>query len=258
MKTIIKASIVLTGLCFAHSASADNCLQGCPTGLNNGNTIERSIYTLKNNRYTKFADWVAYHVTTSTMSGPSRSRSWKADPDLYSHYTLEPNDYTDAYATINTDRGHQVPLASFSNTDDWKLTNLLSNITPQSSALNQGPWVRLESAVRNHVGNGNDLYVVTGPLYEYYFAELPQANEAHTIPSGYFKIVMQQTGSTIKASAFIMEQTASRSDNFCNTEVSIDEVESRSGINVMPNLSYNSAQTIESSVYGLRFELGCN
>ena len=39
---------------------------------------------------------------------------------------------------------------------------------------------------------------------------------------------------------------------------SIDEVESRSGINVMPNLSYNSAQTIESSVYGLRSELGCN
>ena len=112
--------------------------------------------------------------------------------------------------------------------------------------------------MRNHVGNGNDLYVVTGPLYEYYFAELPQANEAHTIPSGYFKIVMQQTSSTIKASAFIMEQTASRSDNFCNTEVSIDEVESRSGINVMPNLSYNSAQTIESSVYGLRSELGCN
>ncbi|KPZ58794.1 hypothetical protein AN391_01476 [Pseudoalteromonas sp. P1-13-1a] len=46
MKTIIKASIVLTGLCFAHSASADNCLQGCPTGLDNGNTIERSIYSL--------------------------------------------------------------------------------------------------------------------------------------------------------------------------------------------------------------------
>lgn len=258
MKTIIKASIVLTGLCFAHSANAANCLQGCPTGLNNGNTIERSIYTLKNNRYTKFADWVVYHVTTNSMSGPSRSRSWKADPDLYSHYTLEPSDYTDAYATINTDRGHQVPLASFSNTADWKLTNLLSNITPQSSALNQGPWVRLETAVRNHVSNGNDLYVVTGPLYEYYFAELPQANEAHTIPSGYFKIVMEQSGSTIKGSAFIMDQSASRSDNFCNTEVSIDEVESRAGINVMPNLSYNNAQAIESTVFGLRNELGCN
>ncbi|MBE0383268.1 endonuclease G, mitochondrial [Pseudoalteromonas carrageenovora IAM 12662] len=135
---------------------------------------------------------------------------------------------------------------------------MLSNITPQSSALNQGPWVRLETAVRNHVSNGNDLYVVTGPLYEYYFAELPQANEVHTIPSGYFKIEMEQSGSTIKASAFIMEQSASRSDNFCNTEVSIDEVESRAGINVMPNLSYNNSQAIESTVFGLRSELGCN
>jgi len=258
MKSFINISLTLTSLLLASTANAANCLEGCPTGLNNGKTIERSIYTLKNNRYTKFADWVAYQVTPNTMSGPSRSRSWKSDPDLYSHYTLEPSDYTDVYATINTDRGHQVPLASFSNTADWRLTNLLSNITPQSSALNQGPWVRLETAVRNHVDDGNNLYVVTGPMYEYYFADLPRANENHTIPSGYFKIVMKQSGNTIKASAFIMQQSAGRRDNFCNTQVSIDEVESRTGINVLPNLTSNQAQTIESSVFGLASELGCN
>ena len=95
-------------------------------------------------------------------------------------------------------------------------------------------------------------------MYEYYFADLPRANENHTIPSGYFKIVMKQSGNTIKASAFIMQQSAGRRDNFCNTQVSIDEVESRTGINVLPNLTSNQAQTIESSVFGLASELGCN
>ncbi|MGB1305597.1 MAG: DNA/RNA non-specific endonuclease, partial [Pseudoalteromonas marina] len=66
------------------------------------------------------------------------------------------------------------------------------------------------------------------------------------------------SGNTIKASAFIMQQSAGRRDNFCNTQVSIDEVESRTGINVLPNLTSNQAQTIESSVFGLASELGCN
>ncbi|MGM7319810.1 DNA/RNA non-specific endonuclease [Idiomarina sp. ST10R2A5] len=49
---------------------------------------------------------------------------------------------------MGTDRGHQVPLASFSNTLHWSTTNCLSNITPQAEGLNQGPWALLESAVR--------------------------------------------------------------------------------------------------------------
>ena len=240
----------------AFSSAADNCVYNCPTGVS-GQTITRSIYTLHNNSQTKFANWVAYHVTPSTIDGPSRSRNWKADPSINSANTLEPNDYTSAWATIGTDRGHQVPLASFSNTADWSTLNYLSNITPQDSDLNQGPWVDLESAVRNVVRSGQDVYVVSGPLYEWYFGSLPETDESHTIPSGYFKVVITDVNGWVEASAFIMEQIASRSDNFCSTEVTVNEVESRTGLNIMPSLPSYKESAVEGQLGGLSSDLGC-
>lgn len=239
------------------SSFADNCVYDCPTGAF-GQEIERSIYTLSNNASTKFADWVAYNVTGSSIDGETRSRNFKSDPDIDSDDTLETGDYTGANADIGTDRGHQVPLASFSNATDWEDVNYLSNITPQSSNLNQGPWVDLEEAVRDYVRTGQDVFVVTGPLYESFFATLPGANEDHTIPSGYFKVVITEVNGWVEASAFILEQDAERSDNFCATEVPIDEVESRSGLDIMPSLESYRESAIEGNLGGLTAELGCN
>ena len=251
-----KTAIILASLWSTFSL-ADNCAYDCPTGAT-GEEIERSIYTLSNNANTKFADWVAYNVTSETIDGPTRSRYWKADPDLDAADTLEPDDYTDANAILSTDRGHQVPLASFSNTDDWAMLNYLSNITPQSSTLNQGPWVDLESAVRSMVSAGQDVYVVSGPLYEWTFGELPEADETHTIPSGYFKIVITDVDGWVEASAFIMEQTAARADDFCTTEVTVDEVESRSGLDIMPSLASYKESSVEGQLGGLTASLSCS
>ncbi|WP_086932734.1 DNA/RNA non-specific endonuclease [Agarilytica rhodophyticola] len=238
----------------------DSCGRyGCPTGAPNSNQeIERNIYTLSNNRTTKFADWVAYRVTPVTIDGPSRSRNFRSDPAIASRFTLETSDYRDAHALLGTDRGHQVPLASFSNTPYWNDTNFLSNITPQSSELNQGPWVRLETAVRNHARAGNEVYVITGPLYEFFFASLPNADERHTVPSGFFKVVATiSTSGFVRASAFIMEQDSDRRDNFCTKETTIDEIERRTGLNIFPNFSFGKERAVESRLGGIGSALGC-
>ncbi|MBB3167070.1 DNA/RNA non-specific endonuclease [Simiduia aestuariiviva] len=249
--------IVSLGVSLASSwVFAGNCVYGCPTGKS-GQTITRPIYTLHNNSSTKFANWTAYQVTQVTIDGPSRSRYWKADPNISSSATLEPSDYTNAHATLGTDRGHQVPLASFSNTAYWAQTNYLSNITPQSSDLNQGPWVRLETAVRNLARTGQDVYVVTGPLYEWYFGTLPNADESHTIPSGYFKVVITDNNGWVEASAFIMEQNTSRSASHCSKEVTVNEVEWRSGLNIMPSLPSYKEPAVEGQTGGLSSSLGC-
>ncbi|WP_192021773.1 DNA/RNA non-specific endonuclease [Shewanella sp. WPAGA9] len=252
---------LLGALLISHTAfAADNCSRyGCPSGAaSNNDLINRAIYTMSNNRTTKFADWVAYKVTPNSIDGPSRSRSWKSDPNIASAYTLEASDYKDAHAILQTDRGHQVPLASFSNTSSWSQTNYLSNITPQSSNLNQGPWVRLETAVRNLARSGKQVYVVTGPLYEYYFSTLPQADENHRIPSGYFKVVATISHSGyVKASGFIMEQNSGRNDYYCNKEVTIDQVESRTGLNILPGMSNSKAYAVESKLGGISADIGC-
>lgn len=255
MKKLALGLLAVATLC-STATQAANCVYGCPTGKS-GQVVTRSIYTISNNATTKFADWAAYQVTAATIDGPSRTRTWKADPSITAANTLEPADYTDAAAELGTDRGHQVPLAAFSNTADWATTNYLSNITPQAAPLNQGPWERLENAERVIARSGQPVFVVTGPLYERFFGTLPGADEFHTIPSGYFKVVIAVVSGTVKASAFIMEQNSARADNFCNKEVTIDEVEMRAGINIMPTLSTTIQAPVERSYGGLKSQLGC-
>jgi endonuclease G len=169
-----------------------HCLFGCPTTTLPAGTdvIVRADFTLASNDTTKFADWVAYRVDPALFAS-GRSRNWAPDPVLAEHETLEPDDFEDAHATIMTDRGHQVPLKTLGGSAGWAETNYLSNITPQSSELNQGPWNQLEAAVREAATEYADtpVYVLTGPAYGAHFAALPEADEPHRVPSAYWKVV---------------------------------------------------------------------
>jgi endonuclease G len=137
---------------------------------------------------------------------------WKAAPLLEDRETLEPDDYTDANAVLHTDRRHQVPLASFTGTPFWRDTNYLSNITPQKSDLNQGAWATLEGRVRDFARQPGvvGVYVMTGPLYERPMPELPRADEAHMVPSAYWKIIALPDGATAKVTAFYFDQDTPR------------------------------------------------
>lgn len=218
------------------------CHLGCPLSLRDAvespnRVIERSFYSLSNNAKTKFADWVAYTVTPDSI-GPTQARQWKRDPDLPASETLSPADYKDASAALKVDRGHQAPLASFTSLPDWQQANYLSNITPQASALNQGPWERLESAERALVRRSNaNIHVVTGPLYERAMEPLPKASKDHVVPSGYWKVVLAEQGSGIATAAFVMHQDTPRSADYCNHAVPVADIEQRIVLRLFPKIA---------------------
>lgn len=222
--------------------------QGAPVS---NDLIIRNIYALSSNDDTKLADWVAYRLDQATVQGDIRqSRNWKSDPWLDSSETLEPADYTGANAALHVDRGHQAPLASFKGTISWSETNFLSNITPQKSNLNQGPWKILEDRVRGLVADGYVVFVMTGPLYEREMPSLPNADESHRIPSGYWKIVLvQESGSvtSIKAASFIFDQETPRGVDVLDSLGTIDEVELRSGLDFLRELPDDLETTMESN-----------
>ena len=58
----------------AQEPHADLCMYGCPSGSPVTNDIIIcDIYILSSNDSTKFADWVAYHVTKDTIGqGPNK------------------------------------------------------------------------------------------------------------------------------------------------------------------------------------------
>ncbi|MCB9204172.1 MAG: DNA/RNA non-specific endonuclease [Flavobacteriales bacterium] len=227
---------------------------GYPYGTPASNDlIIRDIYAMSNNDATKFADWVAYRLTMHEVDGDLEvERNWREDPWLADDETLEPSpsskdDYKDASSTLDVDRGHQAPLASFKGSRFASQSNLLSNITPQKKDLNQGPWKNLEEAVRDLVRTGKTVHVMTGPIYNESMPKLPNADEDHKIPSAYWKVVIAITGdNSFETAAFIMHQNSGRTDALASKVVTIDEVEKQSGLDLLWELPDAEENSVES------------
>ncbi len=255
-------TLLLLSPALAQEIQSDHCLHGCPSGSPATNmVIIREIYILSNNSVSKFADWVAYKVTAETIQPKGKTkRKWKADPLLAENETLEPADYKDAHKVLKTDRGHQAPLASFAGTPHWKDTNLLSNITPQKSELNQGPWNRLEGKVRDLAKKPEieAVYVMTGTLYERDMPKLPKADEPHKVPSGYWKIVAIKDDGSAKVAGFFFDQNTPRDADFCDHLNTVDDIEARSGLDFFDGLVNSKQNQIESGSSALASDLGCS
>ena len=225
---------------------------GYPYGTPPSNDlIIRDIYALSNNDSTKFADWVAYRLSMHEVDGDlTVERKWKKDPWLDENETLEdsPDDYDRANNKLKTDRGHQAPLGSFKGSRHAAHTNYLSNITPQKSDLNQGPWNRLEEKVRNIVRKGNTVNVMTGPLYEREMKKLPKSDEQHDVPSGYWKIICMEASGSISIAGFIFDQDTPRSDAILGHLATVDEIEQRSGLDFLWLLEDQLEDALEENI----------
>jgi endonuclease G len=218
---------------------AGQCLLGCPEGLPTRiRRFERTLYTASYDLNTKFADWVAYRVTADTISD-NDDRTFAADPDLSDEDGLEPNDFNGASASHNYDQGHQSPLNSLGDGDNWEQLNYLSNITPQKGSLNRGVWRSLENWEEKlvNVRNFSEVFVVTGTLYLEPMPPLPRANEAHIVPSAYWKVLTVKQGEHLLFAAVIIPQDhRAGSATFCDygAQTSIDDIERASNLDLFP------------------------
>ena len=103
------------------------------------------------------------------------------------------------------------------------------------------------------------VYVVTGPLYERNMPPLPEAEESHLVPSGYWKIVATETNGDIKHAAFIFDQETARSADYCAEEfvTEVRTVENRTGLDFFHGLEARQQDSVENGPATLLRELGC-
>ena len=135
------------------------------------------------------------------------------------------------------------------------MTNYLSNITPQFSKLNQGAWKKLEEAVRRLAKSGVEVWVMTGPLFEWSMAKLPSTKKMHQIPSSYWKIIASIENGTITTAAFYFYQDTPKRAKFCDHIKTIDYIERKSGLNFFSD--YKNQDSLERSQGMLATKLGC-
>ena len=231
-------------------------LYGYPAGAPSTNDlIIRDLYALSSNDTTKFADWVSYLLTPhETIGVLDLDRKWRNDPWLNTNETLEgqpknDDDYKGAHNSLGYDRGHLAPLASFKGSRFASQVNYYSNITPQKKDLNQGPWMRLESKVRELVNKEQAVWVMTGPLFEIDMPALPQSDESHKVPSGFWKIVAIKEGDSLKVGAFIMGQDTARNADIFNHLETVDTIESKTGLDFFWALPDTQENSLESNKF---------
>jgi DNA/RNA endonuclease G (NUC1) len=112
-------------------------------------------------------NWVSYNLDAAHFGTEDRCDCFTMDPALPATLPqISTNDYTNAgaFAGFGIDRGHMV--RSFDRTTgslDNARTYLFSNVVPQTSDMNQGPWAILENELGNFARNDNrEVYIVTG------------------------------------------------------------------------------------------------
>jgi DNA/RNA endonuclease G (NUC1) len=130
--------------------------------------ITRDQYTISYNRNRNTPNWVSYEFDlTHFGTSVDRCDCFTHDPALPASFThLTTADYTGAgaFAGYGIDRGHMARSFDFtSGTLDNARSYYLSNIVPQSAAVNQGPWKLLEDSLGNLARfHDKEVYVVDG------------------------------------------------------------------------------------------------
>lgn len=219
--------------------------------------ILRSQYALSYNRDRGIPNWASWQLNPSWLGNLPRP-SFTADDSLpQGWYQVEPNDYTGS----GFDRGHLVPAADRNRTTiDSQAVFLMTNILPQAPDNNQGPWERLESACREMVRQGKELYIIAGSVGE--GGTGLKGNRSTigkgkiAVPAALWKIVvvLDQPGLGIES---VTEQTpviavlmpneqGIKESNWQRYRTSIDAIEQRTGYDFLSNLPESIQASLEA------------
>ena len=129
--------------------------------------VRHDEYTASYNVNRGTPNWVSYDLDPTHFGPEDRCDCFTFDPALpaaFPRYTTA--DYTGAgaFAGFGIDRGHLT--RSFDRTSaslDNAFTFYFSNVVPQASDLNQGPWANLETVLGDLVRfQGREVYIVAG------------------------------------------------------------------------------------------------
>ncbi|MCM1108512.1 MAG: DNA/RNA non-specific endonuclease [Clostridium sp.] len=195
--------------------------------------VWHTAYTVSFNRKHKLPNWVAWELTDErTRATEPRNDHFCPDPDVKKGTTAEDSDYKGS----GYDRGHMCPSADNKiSAQTMAECCYLSNICPQLHSLNNGDWKELEEKSRKWARKYGIIYIVCGPIINKGKHNTIGANRV-TIPDGFFKVILRMNNDgTAKAIGFIYphEQSNRPMQDYA---VSVDQVESRTGINFFSKL----------------------
>ena len=220
--------------------------------------------------------WIAYPLYTDTYSGTNKySGSWAAAQGISSSYQINiwtnsynvylgDTEYSDPFSTSGNEyyaRGHQIPDADRQyNQTMVQQTYYAINSTPQiQNKFNGGIWQQLEQAVRTQAATTDTLYVATGPVFQKTGGSetvtwiLPKADTKRApVPNYYWKVLLKvkRTDGVVSSAStigFWFEHKEYSSSTYANYAVSVNDIESWTGLDLFANLPDSIEETAEAN-----------
>ena len=133
------------------------------------------------------------------------------------------------YAHSGYDRGHMSPSGDMPTPNAQFESFSLANMIPQNSNNNQILWEGIEEATRKLAEQDNDIYVVTGPIFE--GASLKRINGRVFVPTSVFKAIYDPAKHAAAAYVTLNEE------GMQYRTISVDELEKLTHIDVFPSLA---------------------
>lgn len=206
-----------------------------------GEVIYHSNYILSYSKQYKQSYWVAYELTDNEcVKNYTRKDNFIKDPKLSSYMATE-NDYK--YSGY--DKGHLAPVIDMlSSKTSMYESFYMTNISPQKPSFNRGIWKTLETQVHEWAIVYDKVYIITGAILN---NKLKCIGNGVAIPNYYYKIVLREKNKKLYVIAFILKNSKS-SKNIKTFIVSVDKIESLTGIDFFPNVNSITEKNMEKGI----------
>lgn len=189
------------------------------------------------------AEWVAYELSSSELSGPADRKysTFLQDPSIPAEWQPTPKDYSSS----GYSRGHLIPAGDlkFSQkaTDD---SFFMSNICPMFTEFNTGIWERLERKVRDWAKQYGKIYVICGPIMGRNInGKVGKSNLL--VPDAYYKAVLIPYSGGYLTISFYMPNNKDPKKELRYYAISTLELESIIGRRLFDGLDRKTAKTIK-------------
>ena len=206
---------------------------------------EGSVFSYNNSR--GGLNWVSWRTTRDDVGDKIPRPDFRPDPRLPKWYKRI--GYYD-YSGSGYDRGHMVPSADrFANPRMNEETFMMSNIVPQTGALNQFPWNEFEMYVRSQAWRKLDVYQIAGC-----YGDAGRLKNKITVPTNCWKIAMimprgrkaDQVDERTRIIAVDMPNIDGiENDKWQKYQTTIRDIEQRTGLNIFADRPQQLQNAIE-------------
>ena len=187
--------------------------------------------------------WCAYHVTKDAKYTILKR------PGFVKDRAIPAAPASAAYTKSGYDRGHFAPnhaIASRYGEIAQKKTFMMSNVAPQTPALNRGVWRDVEHRIADFwTARYGEIWVVVGCI--------SSGNETISgtgidVPTAYYQIIIAQEGMDVRSLAVLFPQQVPWRAWAARYIVTIEELERLTGLDFNPDLPGFIQRPLESDL----------